>query len=225
MALKTRLTEMLKIQHPIMLAGMGGVSYAEVCAAGERAGLYYTCINSYLTADELAYILDNCRARLLVTSTARLEVARQALQKFRLDAYIEDLGCSLGEELLKPTHIYVPQTLAIGSAGIRPRAIAHITGDGLLNLRRVEAPVGFELTRLPEPCARAPPVEITPSISGSAIQARSWPTMASTSSVTMPPTITSASERSRDARTRTTNPVSPSAILRPSLAVMPRRTG
>ena len=26
--------------------------YLEACSAGERAGLYYTCVNSYLTADE-----------------------------------------------------------------------------------------------------------------------------------------------------------------------------
>ena len=40
MALKTRLTDMLNVQHPIMLAGMGGVSYAEVCAAMCNAGGY-----------------------------------------------------------------------------------------------------------------------------------------------------------------------------------------
>ena len=40
MALKTRLTDLLKVQHPIMLAGMGGVSYAEVCAAMCNAGGY-----------------------------------------------------------------------------------------------------------------------------------------------------------------------------------------
>src|SRR5262245_1424073 len=28
--------------------------YLEACAAGERAGLYYTCVNSHLTAPELA---------------------------------------------------------------------------------------------------------------------------------------------------------------------------
>ena len=33
--------------------------YIECCGAGERSGLYYTCINSYLTADELAYIVNN----------------------------------------------------------------------------------------------------------------------------------------------------------------------
>ena len=81
-----------------------------------------------------------------------LSLARRTLlSKFSLDEYLEELGCTLAEELLKPTQIYVPQVNAIREAGIRPRAIAHISGDGLLNLRRVEAPVGFELTELPEP--------------------------------------------------------------------------
>src|SRR3954453_17766356 len=40
--------------------------YVECCAAGERAGLYFTCINSYLTANELAYIVDNSCSRLLI---------------------------------------------------------------------------------------------------------------------------------------------------------------
>ena len=29
--------------------------YVECCAAGERSGLYYTAVNSFLTAGELAY--------------------------------------------------------------------------------------------------------------------------------------------------------------------------
>ncbi|MGI9323215.1 MAG: AMP-binding protein [Pseudomonadales bacterium] len=53
--------------------------YLETCGAGERAGLYYTAINSYLTADELAYILDNCDAKVLITSKAKADVARAAL--------------------------------------------------------------------------------------------------------------------------------------------------
>ena len=53
--------------------------YLEACGAGERTGLYYTCINSYLTAEELAYILNNCEARALITSRERLAVARAAL--------------------------------------------------------------------------------------------------------------------------------------------------
>ncbi|MFQ3596191.1 MAG: nitronate monooxygenase [Sphingomonadaceae bacterium] len=38
MAIRTALTDMLGIPHPVMLAGMGGVSYAEVCAAVSEAG-------------------------------------------------------------------------------------------------------------------------------------------------------------------------------------------
>jgi len=53
--------------------------YLETCAAGERAGLYYTCINSYLQADELVYILNNSESKLLITSAAKLAVVQEAL--------------------------------------------------------------------------------------------------------------------------------------------------
>src|SRR5215475_6249098 len=55
--------------------------YLETCAAGERSGLYYTCVNSFLTADELAYILQNSESRILVTSVAKLEIAREAIKQ------------------------------------------------------------------------------------------------------------------------------------------------
>ena len=54
--------------------------YLECCAAAVRAGLYYTCVNSYLTAEELAYILNNSESKVLITSRARKEVAAQALK-------------------------------------------------------------------------------------------------------------------------------------------------
>src|ERR1700694_5008906 len=54
--------------------------YLEACAAGERAGLYYTCVNSYLTPGELAYIVNNSCSRVLITSVAKLDVAREALK-------------------------------------------------------------------------------------------------------------------------------------------------
>lgn len=38
MALRTILCDLLGVEHPVMLAGMGGVSYAEVCAAVSEAG-------------------------------------------------------------------------------------------------------------------------------------------------------------------------------------------
>ena len=55
--------------------------YPEACAAGERAGYYYTCVNSYLTAEELAYILQNSESKVLITSAARQDVALAALEQ------------------------------------------------------------------------------------------------------------------------------------------------
>jgi long-chain acyl-CoA synthetase len=53
--------------------------YVECCSAGERAGLYYTCVNSYLTPDEVAYILSNSESRILITSMAKREIALKAM--------------------------------------------------------------------------------------------------------------------------------------------------
>jgi long-chain acyl-CoA synthetase len=51
--------------------------YLEVVWAGLRSGLYVTAINSFLTAPELAYILNDCEAIALVTSHAKQEIVAQ----------------------------------------------------------------------------------------------------------------------------------------------------
>src|SRR5437764_13785291 len=53
--------------------------YVECCAAGERSGHYYTCVNSFLTVEELAYILNNSQSKVLITSQAKRDVALAAL--------------------------------------------------------------------------------------------------------------------------------------------------
>ena len=53
--------------------------YLECCAAGVRAGLYYTCVNSFLAPNELAYILNNSESKILITSQAKRSVALAAL--------------------------------------------------------------------------------------------------------------------------------------------------
>ena len=55
--------------------------YVECCAAGERSGLYFTCINSYLTPDELAYIVNNSESRVLIFSEEKRAVATEALKQ------------------------------------------------------------------------------------------------------------------------------------------------
>ena len=53
--------------------------YLEACAAGERSGLHMTPVNSYLTSEEVAYIINNSASKVLITSRARREIALQAL--------------------------------------------------------------------------------------------------------------------------------------------------
>ena len=49
-----------------------------MCEGGaERTGLFYTCVNSYLSAEEVAYIVNDSEARVVVTSAAKAEVAFQ----------------------------------------------------------------------------------------------------------------------------------------------------
>lgn len=59
------------------------------------------------------------------------------------------LDCTLGEELLKPTHIYVKEVLAMFEQDVPLKALMHITGDGFLNLARVAAEVGYVIEDLP----------------------------------------------------------------------------
>jgi phosphoribosylformylglycinamidine cyclo-ligase len=74
-----------------------------------------------------------------------LSLARSALPD--LDETPPELaGRSVGEELLVPTAIYVRAVLAlIAEPAIAVRGLAHITGDGLLNLLRLHAEVGYRI--------------------------------------------------------------------------------
>ena len=54
--------------------------YIECGFGAERAGLYYTNVNSYLTPGELAYIVNNSLSQVLVTSQSHLAIAREALR-------------------------------------------------------------------------------------------------------------------------------------------------
>jgi len=58
----TRLTEMLGIEHPVMLAGMGGVSYQAVVAAVSEAGGFGTLGAATMASDELEREMAGVRA-------------------------------------------------------------------------------------------------------------------------------------------------------------------
>jgi phosphoribosylformylglycinamidine cyclo-ligase len=71
-------------------------------------------------------------------------LARRALPD--LDEAPPELGGrSVADELLEPTVIYVRAVLDLLASDIDVRGLAHITGDGLLNLTRLEAAVGYRI--------------------------------------------------------------------------------
>src|SRR4051794_9038527 len=51
--MRTRLTGMLGVEHPVMLAGMGGVSYHRLAAAVSEAGGFGTLGASTMSAEQL----------------------------------------------------------------------------------------------------------------------------------------------------------------------------
>jgi phosphoribosylformylglycinamidine cyclo-ligase len=62
-----------------------------------------------------------------------------------------ELSGELGNELLRPTFIFVQEILALIAHIPSVKALIHITGDGLLNLLRVAAEIGFVIDDLPPP--------------------------------------------------------------------------
>jgi phosphoribosylformylglycinamidine cyclo-ligase len=81
-----------------------------------------------------------------------LSLARRAFfenARLSIGHVFPELGIPLGEELLRPTFIYVSEILDIIEQVPTVKALINITGDGLLNLPRVDATVGFEIDDMP----------------------------------------------------------------------------
>src|SRR5262249_58225188 len=71
-----------------------------------------------------------------------LTLARRVLlhdTKLTVESYVQELGRTVGEELLEPTRIYVPEVTAMFAANLPLKALAHVTGDGFFNLTRTAA--------------------------------------------------------------------------------------
>jgi acyl-CoA synthetase (AMP-forming)/AMP-acid ligase II len=59
----------LKAGDHIAFLMENSLAFIEICWAAQRSGLYYTAISRYLTADEIAYIVKDCGARVVITSS------------------------------------------------------------------------------------------------------------------------------------------------------------
>ena len=83
------------------------------------------------------------------------------MKKYTTDSYISDLGISLGEELLKPTNIYVKDIMSLKKS-VSIKGMCNITGGGfienvprmvpdglgaVLDLKTIEKPVIFDIIK------------------------------------------------------------------------------
>jgi phosphoribosylformylglycinamidine cyclo-ligase len=72
-----------------------------------------------------------------------------ATNNYPLSHRFAEIDRDLGSELLRPTHIYVKEALELLGRVSSVKAFIHITGDGFLNILRVEAAASFVIDALP----------------------------------------------------------------------------
>lgn len=98
--MRTRLTDMLEIEHPVMLAGMGGVSYHRLAAAVSEAGGFGTLGASTMGHDELIDEIAGVRSLtskpfgvdLLTAMPGQLEAQIQSVIDGGARAFVAGLG-------------------------------------------------------------------------------------------------------------------------------------
>ncbi|MEP3248101.1 MAG: AMP-binding protein [Sneathiella sp.] len=81
--------------------------FLEICWAAQRAGLYYTAISSRLSAEEAAYIINDCGAELFITTAFKQDLAKDLQNKIpkvktclMLDGTLD--GFSSFEDMIAP---------------------------------------------------------------------------------------------------------------------------
>lgn len=80
-------------------------------------------------------------------------LARKALFEdagYTIDDKMPNSDSTIGEELLRPTELYVKPIVALFKENYDIKGLAHITGGGFTNLKRLKKGVGYEINQLPE---------------------------------------------------------------------------
>ena len=67
------------------------------------------------------------------------------------DPLPDDPDTTVGQELLRPTEIYVKPVVELLNEDFEIHGLAHITGGGFLNLNRLKKGIGYDIGDLPEP--------------------------------------------------------------------------
>ncbi len=95
------------------------IRFLEIVWAALRSGLYLTAVNRYLTAEEAAYIIDDCDAFVLVSSAAMADVAAAMPARLpRCRRFLMTDGAIAGWEAYEPAvAAFGPEPLAEEWAG------------------------------------------------------------------------------------------------------------
>lgn len=122
MKLHTPLCDLLGIEHPIMLAGMGGVSYANVCAAVSNAGGYGCLGMAGRSPEEIRIEMRKVRALtdkpfgvdLLAALSGSLEASVDIIIEEGASAFIAGLG--IPSPIIAKLHAAGLKVMVVGGA-------------------------------------------------------------------------------------------------------------
>jgi long-chain acyl-CoA synthetase len=151
----------LQIGDHVALLMENHIRYLEVAWAALRAGLYFTPVNTYLAPEEAAYILDDCGARVLVTTaTLAATAAAAVVQTPKVERRLMIDGVVDGFESYEATVATFPATpiadetegcdmlYSSGTTG-RPKGIRRLLpnsplGENLVTMRFFQSLLGWE---------------------------------------------------------------------------------
>ena len=83
-----------------------------------------------------------------------LSLARRAIFEeggFDVNDKMPNGETTIGEEMLKPTQLYVKAIVELLKHDFNIKGLAHMTGGGVNNLSRLKKGIGFDITDYPEP--------------------------------------------------------------------------